>query len=372
METITELESRARFPHHAYVTVLENKLARMKEELERRNVSWFPSTQVEDVPEEAPYPEPEPAPMEGQTPTTPKEREKLARRFGRDIGTLMRNMQRPTPPYPDAADAIRAGIEKITDAEGQEEMLRAWRGYVDGDPKAEKVIRLWVDGGGLFDAPAPKDTPPPPQPAREPAPKAPRKPRTTVVEPEPMMESALGIETPQDDARAMVDRLRGRDKTILQDAIDDRDAGDMRPTEFKEVMDMVAKRNPVKNEGPAKTPPATLRKVKERLAMEEGNVLATTMLTEDETARVKELFAAERDAVDAGADRQAFTDERNAIVSDAKGRGPSRHSDAARAVVRRMQYKADSKRRACRHGEDARSQEVTNRVTGAEGTAWLT
>ena len=40
----------------------------------------------------------------------------------------------------------------------------------------------------------------------------------------------------------MVDRLRGRDKTILQDAIDDRDAGDMRPTEFKEIMGMVAKR----------------------------------------------------------------------------------------------------------------------------------
>ena len=142
-----------------------------------------------------------------------------------------------------------------------------------------------------------------------------------------------------------MERLRGRDKKILQDAIDDRDAGGMRPAEFKEVMDMVAKRNPVRADGPAKTPPATLRKVKERLAMEEGNVLATTMLTEDETARVKELFAAERDAVDAGADRQAFTDERNASVSGAKGRGPSRHSDAARAVVRRMQCKADSKRR---------------------------
>ena len=176
METITELESRARFPHHAYVTVLENKLARMKEELERRNVSWFPSTQVEDVPEEAPYPEPEPAPMEGQTPTTPKEREKLARRFGRDIRTLMRNMQRPTPPYPDAADAIRAGIEKITDAEGQEEMLRAWRGYVDGDPKAEKVIRLWVDGGGLFDAPAPMDTHHPRNPRENPLPRPPGSP----------------------------------------------------------------------------------------------------------------------------------------------------------------------------------------------------
>ena len=58
--------------------------------------------------------------------------------------------------------------------------------YKGGDPKAEKVIRLWVDGGGLFDALAPMDTPPPPQPAREPAPKAPRKPRTTVVEPEPI------------------------------------------------------------------------------------------------------------------------------------------------------------------------------------------
>ena len=101
-------------------------------------MSWFPSTQVEDVPEEASYPEPEPAPMEGQTPTTPKEREKLARRFGRDIGTLIRNMQRPPPPYPDDADAIRAGIEKITDAEGQEEMLRAWRGSVDGDPKRRR------------------------------------------------------------------------------------------------------------------------------------------------------------------------------------------------------------------------------------------
>ena len=133
----------------------------------------------------------EPPPLEGDT-TTPEGREKLARQFGRDMGTLMREMRRPKPPYPDDADDIRAGIEKITDAEGQEEMLRAWRGYVDGDPKAEKVIRLWVDGGGLFDAPAPTDTPPPPQPAREPAPKAPRKPRTTVVEPEPMMGPPLG------------------------------------------------------------------------------------------------------------------------------------------------------------------------------------
>ena len=135
----------------------------------------------------------EPPPLEGDT-TTPEGREKLARQFGRDMGTVMREMRRPKPPYPDDADDIRAGIEKITDAEGQEEMLRAWRGYVDGDPKAEKVIRLWVDGGGLFDAPAPIDTPPPPLPAREPAPKAPRKPRkprTTVVEPEPMMEIRL-------------------------------------------------------------------------------------------------------------------------------------------------------------------------------------
>ena len=99
---------------------------------------------------------------------------------------------------------------------------------------------------------------------------------------------------------------------------------------------MVAKRNPVKADGPAKMLPAALRKVKERLAMEEGKVLATTTLTPDETARVKELFAAERDAVDAGADRQAYTDERNAIVSGAKGRRTNPHSDAARAVVRRM------------------------------------
>ena len=78
--------------------------------------------------------------------------------------------------------------------------------------------------------------------------------------------------------------------------------------------------------------------------MEEGKVLATTTLTPDETARVKELFAAERDAVDAGADRQAFIEERNAIVSRAKERRTNPHSDAARAVVRRMQRQKDSKR----------------------------
>ena len=142
----------------------------------------------------------------------------------------------------------------------------------------------------------------------------------------------------------MVERLRGSDKTICQDAIEDRDRGEIRPSEFKELVDMVAKRNPVKADVTAKTPPAALRKVKERLAMEEGKVLATTPLTPDETARVKELFAAERDAVDAGADRQAYTDERNAIVSGAKGRRTNPHSDAARAVVRRMQRQADSKR----------------------------
>ena len=107
---------------------------------------------------------------------------------------------------------------------------------------------------------------------------------------------------------------------------------------------MVAKRNPVKADVTAKTPPAALRKVKERLAMEEGKVLATTTLTPDETARVKEVFAAERDAVDAGADRQAYTEERNAIVSRAKERRTNPHSDAARAVVRRMQRQKDSKR----------------------------
>ena len=142
----------------------------------------------------------------------------------------------------------------------------------------------------------------------------------------------------------MVDRLRGRDKTILQDAIEDRDRGEIRPSEFKEIVDMVAKRNPVKADGPAKPPPAALRKVKARLAMEEGKVLATTTLTPDDTARVKEVFAAERDAVDAGADRQAYTEERNAIVSGAKGRGANPHSDAARAVVRSMHRQKNSKR----------------------------
>ena len=406
-------------------------------ELERRGVNMDDVAAVEMV---------EPS-MEG-VPSTREGRMKLARRFGRDIGTVMQEVMRPTPPYPDDADAIRDSIEKITDTDGREDLQRAWRGYVDGNPKATEVVRRWVDAGGLDDgAPASSDAPAPveaapaplgglfpdatyalsrspgtrkwavkvmvdgeyqiiasdmtlqearkrhteaqrtgeqppvhsqeaatsapeeaepepvdidanlipqmetmpepesaPPPVRERAPKAPRKAQTPVRETEPTMESAFGIKTPQDDADALVERLRGRDKKILQDAIDDRDAGGMRPAEFKEVMDMVAKRNPVK-EGPAKTPPGVLRKVKERLAMEEGNVLATTMLTEDETARVKELFTAERDAVDAGADRQAFTDERNAIVSDAKGRGPSRHSDAARAVVRRMQHKADSKRR---------------------------
>ena len=65
----------------------------------------------------------------------------------------------------------------------------------------------------------------------------------------------------------MVDRLRGRDKTILQDAIEDRDHGEIRPSEFKEIVGMVAKRNPVKADVTAKTPPAALRKVKERLAI---------------------------------------------------------------------------------------------------------
>ena len=141
-----------------------------------------------------------------------------------------------------------------------------------------------------------------------------------------------------------MERLRGRDRKIVQEAIEDRDHGEMRPSEFKEIVGMVAKRNPVKAVGPAKTPPTALRKVKERLAMEEGKVLATTPLTPDETARVKELFAAERDAVIAGADRQAFIEERNAIVSGAKGRRTNPHSDAARAVVRRLQRQADSKR----------------------------
>ena len=75
---------------------------------------------------------------------------------------------------------------------------------------------------------------------------------------------------------------------------------------------------------------------------------------------------------DAGADRQAFTDERNAIVSGAKGRGPNRHSDAARAVVRRMQHKADSKRRGAGMVKTPRPQEVTNLAAGIEGAAWLT
>ena len=49
----------------------------------------------------------------------------------------------------------------------------------------------------------------------------------------------------------------GVTRRYCRDAIDDRDAGGMRPAEFKEVMDMVAKRNPVKADGPAKTPPST-------------------------------------------------------------------------------------------------------------------
>ena len=142
----------------------------------------------------------------------------------------------------------------------------------------------------------------------------------------------------------MVDRLRGRDRNILQKAIEDRDQGEIRPSEFKEVVGMVAKRNPVKADGPAKPPPSAFRKAKEQLAMEEGKVLATTTLTPDETARVQEVFAAERDAVDAGTDRQAYAEERNAIVSGAKERRSNPHSDTARAVVRRMQRQKDSKR----------------------------
>ena len=115
----------------------------------------------------------------------------------------------------------------------------------------------------------------PRNPRENPLPRAPRKPsHDRCGHLSPVMDPPLGSETPQDDARAMVDRLRGRDKTILQDAIEDRDRGEIRPSEFKEIVDMVAKRNPVKADGPAKTPPAALRKVKERLAMEEGKVLA--------------------------------------------------------------------------------------------------
>ena len=50
--------------------------------------------------------------------------------------------------------------------------------YKGGDPKAEKVIRLWVDGGGLFDAPAPMDTTPhyPRNPRENPLPRPPGSP----------------------------------------------------------------------------------------------------------------------------------------------------------------------------------------------------
>ena len=86
------------------------------------------------------------------------------------------------------------------------------------------------------------------------------------------------------------------------------------------------------------------RMAKERIAIEEGRVLATTPLTADEQTRVKMLCAAERAAVDGGGDRQPFVDARNAIVTEAQKRGPHRHSDVARAVVRRMQRARDNRR----------------------------
>lgn len=78
----------------------------------------------------------------------------------------------------------------------------------------------------------------------------------------------------------------------------------------------------------------TQRRIKERLAMEEG-LLETLPLTADEKARVKLLCAAERSAVDAHVDRQPFIGARNAILPKVKAQGrPQRHSAATRAAVR--------------------------------------
>ena len=78
---------------------------------------------------------------------------------------------------------------------------------------------------------------------------------------------------------------------------------------------------------------------------EQLRLLARVAFTEQEKARVKELFAAEYHALKEGEDRAGLIAERAAITAVAARRGPRQPSPEAMAFAKGLRQQAKEKRR---------------------------
>ena len=81
------------------------------------------------------------------------------------------------------------------------------------------------------------------------------------------------------------------------------------------------------------------------LAKRAAGLFARVAFTEQEKARVKELFAAEYRALEEGEDRAGLIAERHAITAVAARRGPRQPSPEAMAFAKALGQQAKEKRR---------------------------
>ena len=81
------------------------------------------------------------------------------------------------------------------------------------------------------------------------------------------------------------------------------------------------------------------------LGLELLRLLTRVAFTDAERARVKELFALERDAMERGEERAALVAERDAITAAAEKRGPRKPSAESMAYAAAMRGEREAKRR---------------------------
>ena len=81
------------------------------------------------------------------------------------------------------------------------------------------------------------------------------------------------------------------------------------------------------------------------LQKEQMGLLTRVAFTEQEKARIKELFATEYRALEEGEDREGLFAERDAITAVAARRGPRQPSPEAMAFAKGLWQQANEKRR---------------------------
>ena len=139
-------------------------------------------------------------------------------------------------------------------------------------------------------------------------------------------------DTPPRDIASLLARVKGGDKGWLRDSIQYHKDGDIDAAMLQEIVADLEKKYPAT----PKPPPVHIKREFAKLAREELATLTRYDFSEEDTAKMRRLYAAENDAIAAGQPRSEYAAARREMTAGRKDQRPAQTTRTERPAAPRI------------------------------------